>query len=83
MLYEVITVNIFNILSLYVLLIVFRGEAMLVEYIKFYFEKDGNIWEKIVQNKDCIETLDIIRDAVMLDGYKLIKWEEWLSEEHV
>ncbi|AVB75658.1 hypothetical protein HNP87_001812 [Methanococcus maripaludis] len=55
---------------------------MLTEYIKFYFEKDGDIWEKIVQNRDCIETLDIIRNAVMVDGYKLIKWEEWLSEEH-
>jgi hypothetical protein len=55
---------------------------MLTEYIKFYFENDGDIWEKIVQNRDCIESLDIIRNAVMVDGYKLIKWEEWLSEEH-
>jgi len=51
-------------------------------YIKFYFEKDGDIWEKIVQNRNSVETLEIIRDAVMIDGYKLIKWEEWVSEEH-
>ncbi|WP_198002518.1 hypothetical protein [Methanococcus vannielii] len=56
---------------------------MPINYTKFYFEKDGDIWEKIVHDKNSAEILGIIRNAVMVEGYKLIKWEEWISEKKI